>query len=79
MIALISVKWTWKCAVVNDSSDGPEMYYKVFIGRFPGFSKLLRFGSDGVAMCLLGRFPFCLVTVGSRGDILKLSCRCFSW
>ena len=42
MIALISVKWTWKCAVVNDSSDGPEMYYKVFIGRFPGFSKLLR-------------------------------------
>ena len=32
-----------------------------------------------IAMCLLGRFPRCLMAVGSMGDILKLTGRFFSW
>ena len=31
-----------ECLVINDSYYGPEVYHKVFIGRFPGFYKLFR-------------------------------------
>ena len=41
MIVLISVKIVLEWTVVNDSSYGPEMYWKVFIGEFYGFCKLL--------------------------------------
>ena len=32
---------------------------------------------NGVAFCLPGRFPSCLVTVGSTGGILKSACNHF--
>ena len=33
-----------ECIGVNNSSHGPEMDGKFFIGHFPGFCKLLRVG-----------------------------------
>ena len=42
MIVQLSVKIYLECTAINDNSDCPEIYWKMLIGRFPGFSKLLR-------------------------------------
>ena len=41
MIVLTGLKIVLECTAVNESSC-PEIHWKVLIGGFPGFSKLLR-------------------------------------